>query len=156
MATTTDTIKTTYPLPVYNYKVDVNQDTVAFSEVSGLDIVYDTTTYKQSPGDGQTGVQVMHMPAQGTPANVTLRKGVVRKSSVPTFYGWISSTRANVIEKKDVFIRLCDEDGNTVITWKVGNAFPTRLEAPSFQADSNDVAVEAMELMADGVWMTEP
>ena len=36
MALSKDDIKTAYPLPVYNYKVEIGSDTVAFSEVSGL------------------------------------------------------------------------------------------------------------------------
>ena len=49
MAVSTDDIKTAYPLPVYNYKVEINGEAVAFSEVSGLSINYGTTTYKESP-----------------------------------------------------------------------------------------------------------
>jgi phage tail-like protein len=37
------------------------------------------------------------------------------------------------------------------VSWKVINAFPTKLDAPTFSASSNDVAIESMELMADGV-----
>jgi hypothetical protein len=46
---TTDQIKTDYPLPVYNYRVEIGGDAVAFSEVSGLSIAYEVTTYKESP-----------------------------------------------------------------------------------------------------------
>ena len=42
-----------------------------------------------------------------------------------------------------------------MISWKVINAFPTKLDAPSFTASSNDVAVESMELMADCVVVEE-
>ena len=48
-----------------------------------------------------------------------------------------------------------DEAGNAVVSWKVLNAFPTKLDAPSFDANSNDVAVESMELMADRVTIEE-
>ena len=52
-------------------------------------------------------------------------------------------------------MRLCDENGDPVISWKVANAFPTKLEAPTFDANSNDAAVESMELTADSVTMEE-
>nr|VFK36487.1 MAG: conserved hypothetical phage tail region protein [Candidatus Kentron sp. SD]VFK39159.1 MAG: conserved hypothetical phage tail region protein [Candidatus Kentron sp. SD]VFK77809.1 MAG: conserved hypothetical phage tail region protein [Candidatus Kentron sp. SD] len=155
MATTKEEMKTAYPLPVYNYKVEIGGENVAFSEVSGLDITYETITHKESPGDDQTGLQVKHMPGQGTPANLTLKKGVVRGKSVSTLYKWISSIRLNQIDKKDVVIRLCDEEGKAVISWKVINAFPTVLEAPTFDASENEVAVESMELMADDVKIEE-
>ena len=156
MALSTKEIKTTYPLPVYNYRVEIGSDAVAFSEVSGLSIGYETTTYKESPVEsGARGPRVMHMPAQATARNITLKKGIVRGSSVATLFGWISSIKVNQIEKKDVFVRLCDENGNPVISWKVANAFPTKLDAPSFSANSNDAAIESMELRADAIFIEE-
>ena len=40
MPTSTQDIRTEYPLPVYNYRVEIGPDAVAFSEVSGLNIAY--------------------------------------------------------------------------------------------------------------------
>ncbi len=156
MALSKDELKTAYPLPVYNYRVEVGDQTIAFSEVSGLSIAFETKTYKESPVEsGAPGPRVMHMLMQATPANITLKKGVVRSVSLNTFYNWINSTQINQIEKKDIYVRLCDETGAPVISWKVINAFPTKLDAPSFTADANDVAIETMTLMADGVLMEE-
>ncbi|MCA8991586.1 MAG: phage tail protein [Planctomycetaceae bacterium] len=156
MAVAKDAIKVAYPLPVYNYRVEIDGVPVGFSEVSGLSISYETTTYKESPVEsGVPGPRVMHMPAQSTPVNVTLKKGIVRGKSVATLFRWINSTATNLIDKKDIFIRLCDETGTPVISWSVRNAFPTKLDAPTFDATSNDVAIESMELMADGVRIEE-
>ncbi|MFC1603761.1 phage tail protein [Planctomycetota bacterium] len=156
MAVTKDQIKTAYPLPVYNYKVEIGSDTVAFSEVSGLGISYETTTYKESPIEsGTPGPRVMQMPAQRSAPTITLKKGIVIGASVAAFYSWISGIQTNQVEKKDIQIRLCDESGDAVISWKVINAFPTKLDAPSFDAKSNDVAVESMELTADSVSIEE-
>ena len=156
MALSKDEIKTAYPLPVYNYRVEIGSDAVAFSEVSGLSISHETTTYKESPVEsGIPGPRVMHMPAQGTPASVTLSKGMVRGSSVATFFDWINSIQINQVEKKDVYVRLLDENGDVVISWKVTNAFPTTLNAPTFDANANDVAIESMELMGDGIFIEE-
>ena len=152
MALSADEIKAAYPLPSYNYKVEIDGETVAFSSVSGLSVGYETTTYKESStGGGAPGPRVMHMPAQPSATNITLKKGVVRDVSISALYAWISQTRINQTEKKDIAIRLCDEEGAAVITWKVINAFPTKLEAPAFESDSNDAAVESMELMADAI-----
>jgi len=156
MPLTKDQIKAAYPLPVYSYKVEIGADAVAFSEVSGLSIGYETTTYKESPVEsGAPGPRVMRMPAQATESTVTLKKGLVRGKSVAALYQWVSTVQINQIEKKDIFVRLCDETGTPVITWKVLNAFPTKLDAPSFDATSNDVAIESMELMSDGITIEE-
>ena len=150
MALSRDQIRTTYPLPVYNYRVEIDGRAISFSEVSGLSVSHDTTTYVESPTSG-VGPRTMHMPAQRKSATVTLKKGVVTGISVPTLFGWINSIALNRVDKKDIFVRLCDETGAAVVSWKVLNAFPTKLDAPTFTASSNDVAIESMELMADYV-----
>jgi phage tail-like protein len=156
MATTKTDIKTNYPLPAYNYRVEIAGVAVGFSEVSGLSIKRETTTYKESPtGGGAPGPVAMYMPSQRSNATITLKKGLVRKNSVGTLYKWLASTELNLIEKKDIYVRLCDEKGEAVISWKVLNAFPTKLDAPSFSATSNDAAIESMELMADSISIEE-
>ena len=150
MALTRDQIKSTYPLPVYNYKVEIDGKTIAFSEVSGLSVGFETSTYVESPVDG-VGPRRMQMPGQRKSATVTMKKGVVTGVSVPALFAWINSIQLNRVDKKDIYVRLCDETGAAVVSWKVINAFPTKLDAPTFTASSNDVAVETMEVMADGV-----
>jgi hypothetical protein len=44
MVTTPATIRTEYPLPVYNYRVEIGGESIAFSEVSGLTFGYDEFT----------------------------------------------------------------------------------------------------------------
>jgi len=156
MALTKDDIKTNYPLPVYNYRVEIGSDAMGFSEVSGLSTSYETTTYKESPVEsGAPGPRVLIMPAQSSPPTVSLKKGMVLGSGLVNLFNWINSTQINQIEKKDIYVRLCDETGTPVVSWRVVNAFPTKLDAPTFDANSNDAAIESMELMADAVLMEE-
>jgi phage tail-like protein len=156
VALSKESIRSDYPLPVYNYRVEIGGETVAFSEVSGLTIAYETTTYLQSPtARGAVGPDMMIMPAQATPPTITLRKGLVARTSVKHLYRWISTVQINQIEKKDIYVRLCDEKGEAVISWKIGNAFPVKLDAPTFDATSNDAAIETLELKADYITIEE-
>ncbi len=152
MAITLEDIKTSYPLPVYNYKVDIDEATIAFSEVSGLNITYETTVYKESNiNSGQAGPSVFRMPAQASNITLTLKKGLVPAKSQAALYDWINSVRINQVIKKNVIISLCDETGKAAVRWTVINAFPTKLVVPTFDAKSNEVAIESLELMADDV-----
>lgn len=156
MPLTNEAIRTAYPLPVYNYRVEIGDKAVAFTEVSGLSIGFETSTYKESPTEsGAPGPRVMIVPGQRSAAKLTLKKGIVRGASLEALYGWIKTVQINQIEKKDVFVRLCDEKGEAVISWKVQNAFPTKLDAPTFDAKSNDAAIESMELTADFITLEE-
>ncbi len=150
MAMTPDQIKTAYPLPSYNFRVEIDGQSVGFSEVSGLSIGFETITYVESPTAG-LGPRFMHMPGKPTPPKITLKKGLVTGVSVATLFAWINSIALNRVQKKDIAIRLCDENGAPVISWSVINAFPTKLDAPAFTASSNDVAIETIELMADRI-----
>ena len=159
MAYTKEEIKQHYPLPVYNYRVEIEiakkLTPIAFSNVSGLHIEFATHIYKESTVGNIAGPVVMRMPAQPTDVKITLKKGLVRTQSLSVLYNWINSTRINQVEKQDILVHLLDESGDPVITWHVLNAFPTKLDAPTFDSSSNDAAIETMELMADRVLVRE-
>ncbi len=148
MATTVSDIKNNYPLPIFHYRVEIDgMDPVAFSEVSGLNIEVKSITYK----DGLSCIQgPKHMPGMAEPSKVTLKKGVVKNDK--QLYEWINSIRITTVEKKNLTVSLMDEKGEApVVTWKIKNAFPLKMDAPSFNATSNEVAVETLELMADDI-----
>ena len=154
MALSREDMKRTYPLPTYNYRVEIGGTAVGFSKASGLDISYETATYKESPTEpGKVGPLVMHMPAQRGSTTVTLERGLCASEGMMDLYDWLSQTQVNLTEKRDIFVRLLDEAGKAIVSWKVLNAFPTKLTAPSFSADGNEVAIESMELMADAVFI---
>ncbi len=156
MALTKDQIKTDYPLPIYNYRVDINGESISFSEVSGLELAFGSITYKESfTASGKSGPNIMYMPGMIEPVNISLKKGLVKGKSIPVFYEWINDIELNRVDKRDIVVHLLDETGSTVVSWKVIDAFPTKLSAPGFNADSNEVAIESMDLMAFRVTMEE-
>ncbi len=155
MATNREAIKSNYPLPVYNYRVEIDGKAMSFSEVSGLNMAYETKAYKESRLEGAGAPVLMQMPMQATPPTITLKRGIVRGGDrLLELYKWLESIQMNVVDKKDITISLCDETGSPVIQWRVLNAFPKKLDAPSFTAESNDAAIESLELIADTVFIS--
>lgn len=150
MSVSPSDIKSTYPLPVYNYKVSIDNVDLSFTEVSGLTVEYETHTYIESPTSG-SGPRRLYMPAQIKPVNISFKRGVIDNSNLKYLYDWISEIHLNQVTKKDITIGLCDENGDPLVTWTVVNAFPTKVDAPAFNASSNDAAIESMDLMADKV-----
>ncbi|MBE9116390.1 phage tail protein [Lusitaniella coriacea LEGE 07157] len=152
MATSVEDIKNKYPIPVFYYRVTIGgDDSIAFSEVSGLSIQYETITYRDglSYKDG-----AKHMPGLGSPINLTLQKGIVKSDSY--LLDWINTIRLNTVEKRDVRIDLLNENGEATVSWTVKDAFPTKLDAPSFNATSSEVAIESLELMANSLEISNP
>jgi phage tail-like protein len=140
-------------LPDYNYRVEIDGISVGFKKVTGLNIEYETISYAESPvASGSPGPRKIHMPGQrNTPEGIKLTKGVAGIDTYKAMYAWINSIQGTRVNKKDIHVRLLDANGDAVISWKVISAFPTGLEAPEFDADGKDVAVETMTLMADRV-----
>ncbi len=153
MALSKDQIRDTYPLPVYNYKVTVQDDddapTISFSEVSGLSMEYKPVTYRH----GLSFVLGFNIiPGMPEPIKLTLKKGLVKGNDF--LLRWIDESNNEPLigsSKRDVVIDLCDETGTAVVRWTVLGALPTKLDAPGFNAESNEVAIESLELIAHGL-----
>lgn len=144
MTTTTDEIKLQYPIPTYRFIVSLGEEQVPFTNASGLDINFDTIEYRDGTGNW------FKMPGQSQAVNITLSKGVFPGKN--TLYEWINSIQLNQIEKKDIMISLTNEaETEILVSWNISNAFPTSLTSPSFDATSNEIAVQQITLMADRV-----
>lgn len=150
MSQSTETIKSTYPLPVYNYRVTIldgdTANVLGFSEVSGLSVTYEPVTYKHGLSF-LTGAQIV--PGMRQPIRVTLKQGVAKNAEF--LQKWFNKSYLEpwaMAVKRDIVIDLCDEKGLPVIRWKVKQALPTKMDAPTFTASSNEVAIISMELIA--------
>jgi len=143
-------IKAHYPLPAYNYRVTIDgKTTVSFSEVSGLDREYEPVTYRHGLSFWW-GPKVI--PGMQQPITVTLQRGIMKgRKYLPEWMTDAYQHPFSMKKKRDVLVQLCDETGNALITWKVKNALPVKLTGPAFDANSNEVAIETMELLAYGL-----
>lgn len=148
MALAKKTIASTYPLPVYNYRVSIESLTLGFSEVSGLNVEYEPVTYKHGLSFAM-GNKII--PGMRQPIKVTMKRGMVKGGDF--LASWLKSAYADPFKsaKRDMVIELCDEQGNAIIRWKVQGALPIKIQAPTLTANSNDVAIETMEVIAHGL-----
>lgn len=143
-------IKSSYPLPAYNYRVTVlgdgNLNVIGFSEVSGLSVECQPVTYRHGLSFA-TGVNIISGMRQTI--RLTLKKGLMKNGDF--LQQWLTESYTSpfsVTAKRDVVIDLCDEAGLPVIRWKVIGALPVKLDAPTFSANSNEIAITSMELIA--------
>lgn len=134
-----------YPLPAYNYRVTIGEVTLGFSDVSGLNLEYDAVTYYHGLSYAM-GFKII--PGKRQPVKLTLKKGITRADAFLS--KWLQDVYANPFKnaKQDILIDLCDENGLAVVRWAVYGALPVKLDAPSFSANSNEVAIETLELIA--------
>lgn len=138
-----------WPLPAFYFKVSIDGvGDMSFSEISGMDIEFDSIDYRA--GDSKNFSKV-RMPGLRKHGEVTLKKGIF--ISDKKFWDWIKQVTLNTIERHSVTISLLDEKGNAAQTWALTNAWPKKLSIESFKADGNDVAMETMILVHEGLEM---
>ena len=144
MAETKDFQKADYPLPAYNFRVTIGEETVSFSEVSGVNVEFETVTYRHglSFWEGE-GIKKYYYNKY---VPITLKKGTVKGRNF--FYEWINEKSKSA---RSMEVSLCDEKGEPVVTWKIATAVPVKLQAPGFDANTNDVSIESLELLAAGI-----
>ncbi len=135
-----------YPLPVFHFSVDWGGTNIAFSEVSGLNVEVQPIEYR----DGLSPeFSVTKMPGLRKYGNITLKRGVFAGDN--EYYDWLNKTQMNKPERRDIIIKLLNEQHAPVMVWKVHRAWPTKITAPDLKASGNEAAIESLELAHEGI-----
>lgn len=135
-----------YPLPTFHFTVTWGGTRVGFSEVTGLTQENQAIEYRDGSFPEYSSIK---MPGLRKFSNVTLKRGVIKADN--DFFKWLSTIKLNTVERRDLVISLLNEKHEPVMTWKVQNAFPVKLEGPQLKASANEVAIESIELAHEGL-----
>lgn len=135
-----------YPLPNFHFRVEWGGQRIGFTEVTGLDIEYTAIAYREGT-DPQ--YRATRMPGQQKPGTVTLKRGLVEGDN--EFFEWIQTVSLNKVERRDVTVTLLNERHEPAFVWRIRNAWPVKYVGPEFDAHSNEVAIESLELAHDGI-----
>ncbi|QOL15861.1 phage tail protein [Dickeya dianthicola] len=142
---------TVWPMPKFHFEVKWDGGAGAsmlasFQEITGLDIEAQIIEYRA----GNSPVfSTIKMPGIIKSGNVTLKKGIFVKDN--NFYDWFSKIKMNTIARTAVTISLLDESGSPAMTWKLKNAWPTKVSGTDLKSDGNEVAIETIELAHEGL-----
>ena len=134
------------PYKKYNYKVLLdNSEEAGFSEVSSPDITSDPVEYREGNMTGKTAGKQPGILKYG---NVTLKRGVTESQ---VFVAWMKDIQDGKAPRKTVVITLMDDEMNEVASWQLEKAWPTKYTGTDMNATSNEVAIESLELVTEGV-----
>ena len=145
----TDPTKT-YPLPKFHFEVDWGGNRIGFTEVSGLDFETEAIQYREG-ADVQFWKK--NQPGMQKWTNISCKRGTF-KGDYEMFMLWSNTVMFQEVAAKyrrDITIKLLDEQHHAVITWVVANAWPTKVQCTDLKADANEVAIESMELVHEGL-----
>lgn len=138
-----------YPLPKFHFEVDWNGSTIGFTEVSGLDITRDMIKYRDGANPEFT---VQKMPGLHNYSNITLKRGMFKGEN--EFYNWFYNNinkNSSDMQRIDFTIKLLDEEHNPVVTWSVHNAWALKFTSTDLKAEGNEVAIESLEIVHEGL-----
>ena len=82
-------------------------------------------------------------------SNITLKRGVFKSDN--EYFNWWNTVALNTIERRNIIISLLNESHEPVITWKIKNAWPVKVQSTDLKADGNEVAIESIELAHEGL-----
>jgi phage tail-like protein len=135
----------TDPFASYNFLVESGGVLKAgFSECTGLGSETDAIDYREGGDD----IAVRKLPGLKKFGNVTLKRGVTVGQD---FFEWRKSVTDGDIDRKDISIILLDEKRNEQVRYNLTAAWPVKWTGPEFKAAANEVAVESLEIVHEGV-----
>ncbi|XOV67697.1 MAG: phage tail protein [Fluviicola sp.] len=135
-----------YPLTSFHFQVNWAGTNIGFTEVSGLDMEVDLVEYRQGASPDSSKIK---MPGMKKFSNITLKRGTFAGDN--EFYEWWNTNQFSAAQRRDITIELLNEERETVMTWKVRNAFPLKVQTTTLKADGSEVAIETMEIAHEGL-----
>jgi phage tail-like protein len=139
------------PLPPYltfNFAVEIEGLLVGgFTEVSGLESEVAVEEFREGGVNGY----VHKLPGATSHANLVLRHGL---TGLSTLWSWYYDTTQGAIQRRNGSIVLLDARQVPVMWWNFRNALPVRWTGPELSAAGDQVGVESLELVHEG--LTKP
>jgi phage tail-like protein len=138
------------PFPGYNFLVEVTtmSDAVAaFREVSGLTVNTDVTEYREG---NSLDLHPKKLFGLRKYSNLVLKRGITTNNELWLWYRQIVN---GVADRRNGAIVLLDEEHHPVLRWNFYEAWPCKLDFPTFNATTNEVAVVALELCVEKLEM---
>jgi phage tail-like protein len=136
----------TYPIPKFHFQVDWGGTRIGFTEVTGLTIENEVIEYREGSSPEYNKVK---MPGLHKFGNITLKRGIFASDN--EYFAWLNTVKLNTIERRDVTIKLLNEEHEPVVVYKVKAAWPVKIQAPDLKSDANEVAIESIELAHEGL-----
>ncbi|MGK7865357.1 phage tail protein [Falsiroseomonas sp. E2-1-a4] len=134
------------PYHHHNFRIEIDGLTVgAFSEVSGLVSDGDAADYREGTDKVNS---VRKLPGLRKYTNIVLKRGYTQNKEL---WAWWRNIANGQQDRRNGAIILMDEARNDVLRWSFVSAWPNKIEGPSLNAATNEVAMESMELIHEGL-----
>ena len=128
------------PYRGFNFLVEIDNITEAgFQECSGEDTATDPVDYRE----GTDPNHVRKLTGLNKYGAITLNRGITDSE---TLWEWRQNIVDGNIDRRNISIVLLDEARQEKWRWNLSRAWPSKWTGPTFNATSNDVAIEQLEI----------
>ena len=136
-----------YPNAKFRYRVEIEGVAAGgFTEVTGSDITIDPIEYREGDMTSETPMKVPGLKKYG---NLTFKQGIADNKAM---YDWIAQLLTpGMIVRKTITITLLNEAQQPAASWQAINAWPTKYTAPDFNSTADEIAIETMEVVHEGL-----
>ena len=134
------------PYVGYNFRLEIDSTSVAgFSECSGL--TFDTDIVEYREGNEQR-LSVRKLTGLRKFANISLKRGYTDNKDL---WNWYKDILNGTVQRRNGAIVLQDEQHKDVLRWEWTDGWLTKYEGPTFNAHSNDVTLEQLDIAVEHV-----
>ena len=136
----------------FRFGVEIGDEKVAwFTECNGLSVERSVVTHEE----GGVNTHVHQLPDRIKYTNVTLKRGIAVDEGAEKLWKWFQAGLYDgKVGRQNISIILYSRDGTKAKRWNLREAYPNKWTGPSFKADSNEVAIETLEIVHHGLEMT--
>ena len=130
----------------FNFLVEIAGVTVAgFSEADLPEGRIDVVAYRE--GTDKTSAARL-LPGRVEYSPLVLRRAFAGDA---TLFQWWHALAQGVVDRRNVSVVLLDEQRQEVARWNLSRAWPAKWTGPSLRALGNEVAIETLELVHEGI-----
>jgi len=116
-----------------------------FSECSGLEMSLQVEEYKEGGGNHT----ILKFPSRVTWSNITLKKGIGAGTALWDWhYGFVTGQG----RRRDGIIALLNDLRLPNNIWYFRRGLPVKYTAPAMNATQNNVAIESIEIVHEGIY----
>jgi phage tail-like protein len=118
-----------------------------FTECSGLRIEREVVSHEE----GGVNDHVHKLPGRVKQSDITLKRGVAESELWAWFQEGLYDGK---VKRRNVSIILYNSDRTRAKRWNLRAAYPIEWSGPDLKADNNQVAIETLKLVHQGLDMT--
>jgi phage tail-like protein len=142
--------KSDFPVtPAFRFVVSLDGEAIgAFTECALPTVEWEVEEIKE----GGLNTFTHQLPGRRKSSKVTLKNGVGVATGL---VDWYIEAIGEEFSRRQVTITLLNAKLESMMTWDIENAYPTKWSGPSLKADENTIAIQELELACGEISVTQ-